>query len=196
MRFEELNERRQRREVTMVEAGEMFGVMERTFRRWRDRYEAKGVAGLHDRRLSRVSVRAVPLDEALRRVPLVDYQVPGSPDTSAETSDPAPHSGAPLNAGNPRAIVVNPGFLVLWRGEGFVCPRLEKDPICTRDPAARRNTHAHLIILRIATRLSWRLSVECMGQLRMMDVEGEPYAINGAIAVGTIHTEWFQVSIR
>ena len=34
MRFEELYERRQRRDVTMAEAAEMLGVTERTFRRW------------------------------------------------------------------------------------------------------------------------------------------------------------------
>ena len=33
------------------------GVSERTFRRWRDRYEAEGAEGLYDRRLGRASVR-------------------------------------------------------------------------------------------------------------------------------------------
>ena len=42
MRFEELYERRQRRELTMVEAAEILGVTERTFRRWSTRYEAEG----------------------------------------------------------------------------------------------------------------------------------------------------------
>lgn len=60
MRCEELYERRQRRELTMAEAAEMLGVTERTFRRWGDRYEAEGAAGLADRRLGRASARAVP----------------------------------------------------------------------------------------------------------------------------------------
>ena len=34
MRFEELYERRHRRELTMADAAEMLGVTERTFRRW------------------------------------------------------------------------------------------------------------------------------------------------------------------
>lgn len=51
MRFEELYARRQRRELTMAEAAEMLGVTARTFRRWRDRYEADGAEGLQDRRL-------------------------------------------------------------------------------------------------------------------------------------------------
>ncbi|MDF0675717.1 MAG: helix-turn-helix domain-containing protein [Nitrospira sp.] len=45
MRFEELDTRRQRRELTMAEAAEMLGITERTFRRWTTRYEAEGAAG-------------------------------------------------------------------------------------------------------------------------------------------------------
>ena len=66
MRLEELYERRQRRVVTMAEAAELLGVTARTFRRWRDRYEADGLEGLQDRRLGRPSGRAVPVDDALR----------------------------------------------------------------------------------------------------------------------------------
>ena len=68
MRFEELYERRQRRALTMAEAAEILGVTERTFRRWRDRYEADGAEGLQDRRLGCPSGRAVPVDEVLRMV--------------------------------------------------------------------------------------------------------------------------------
>ena len=70
MRFEELYARRQRRDLTMVEAAEILGVTERTFRRWSTRYEAEGVEGLEDRRLGRASARAVPVDEALQMVTL------------------------------------------------------------------------------------------------------------------------------
>jgi transposase len=70
MRFEELYARQQRRELTMGDAAEMLGVTERTFRRWRGRYEAEGAEGLQDRRLGRASARAVPVDEALRMVTL------------------------------------------------------------------------------------------------------------------------------
>ena len=68
MRFEELYERRQQRTVTMAEAGEMLGVTERTVRRWSGRYHAEGAEGLQDRRIGRLSARAVPVDEALRMV--------------------------------------------------------------------------------------------------------------------------------
>ena len=72
MRFEELYARRQRRELTMVEAAEMLGVTERTFRRWSTRYDAEGLEGLEDRRLGRASARAAPVDEVLEMVTLYE----------------------------------------------------------------------------------------------------------------------------
>ena len=66
MRCEERYARRQQRDVTMAEAAEMLGVTERTFRRWSGRYDTEGVEGLQDRRIGRLSARAVPVDEALR----------------------------------------------------------------------------------------------------------------------------------
>jgi transposase len=77
MRFEELYERRQRRELTMADAAAMLGVTERTLRRWSGRYEAEGRAGLQDRRLGRASARAVPVDEALQMVTLYETQYTG-----------------------------------------------------------------------------------------------------------------------
>jgi transposase len=77
MRFEELYARRQRRELTMVEAAEMLGVTERTFRRWSTRYEADGAVGLADRRLNRASARAVPVDEVLQMVTLYETRYTG-----------------------------------------------------------------------------------------------------------------------
>jgi transposase len=64
MRFEELYERRQRRDVTMAEAAEMLGVTERTFRRWSGRYDTEGREGLQDD--SRQAGRHGPLPQALR----------------------------------------------------------------------------------------------------------------------------------
>jgi transposase len=77
MRFEELYERRHRRELTMVEAAEILGVTERTFRRWSTRYEADGVAGLEDQRIGRASARAVPVDEVLQMVTLYESRYTG-----------------------------------------------------------------------------------------------------------------------
>jgi transposase len=77
MRFTELYERRQRRELTMAEAAELLGMTERTFRRWSERYDLEGAAGLADRRLGRASARAVPVDEALRMVSLYETRYTG-----------------------------------------------------------------------------------------------------------------------
>lgn len=77
MRFEELYERRQRRTLTMVEAAEILGITERTFRRWSGRYHAEGAEGLQDRRIGRASARAVPVDEALHMVTLYETQYTG-----------------------------------------------------------------------------------------------------------------------
>ncbi len=44
----------------MLEAGELLGVSERQFRRYRDRYEEDGLEGLIDRRLGKPSPRRVP----------------------------------------------------------------------------------------------------------------------------------------
>lgn len=47
-------------ELSQLEAAELLGMSERTFRRWTLRYEAEGEPGLADRRLGRCSGRAVP----------------------------------------------------------------------------------------------------------------------------------------
>lgn len=49
-----------------------MGISERTFRRWRDRYEASGAAGLFDRRLGTISARRAPVDEVARILTLFD----------------------------------------------------------------------------------------------------------------------------
>jgi transposase len=55
-------ERWQQRRLSQADAAEILGISECTFRRWRERYQGEGVAGLLDRRLGRASARRVPLD--------------------------------------------------------------------------------------------------------------------------------------
>ena len=78
MKFEEVYGRTHRGGLSQAEAAEVLGVSERTFRRWRDRYEAEGADGLYDRRLGRLSARRAP--RRGRRgggtVGSVRYQVP------------------------------------------------------------------------------------------------------------------------
>ena len=49
-----------------------WAVSERTFRRWRDRYEAEGAEGLYDRRLGKVSGRRVAVDTVMEVLALFD----------------------------------------------------------------------------------------------------------------------------
>ncbi len=72
MKFEEVYGRSYRGELSQLEAAEVLGVSERTFRRWRDRYEAEGAEGLYDRRLGRASARRAGVDEVTAVLALFD----------------------------------------------------------------------------------------------------------------------------
>jgi transposase len=62
MRFLDVFGRWEAAELGQLEAAELLGVGERTFRRWRDRYAEEGEAGLLDRRLGKVSAKRVPVE--------------------------------------------------------------------------------------------------------------------------------------
>jgi transposase len=70
MRFESLLDRHERGELSQVEAAEMLGMSERTFRRWRDRLRDEGPEGLADRRIGKPSRRRAAADEILRMLGL------------------------------------------------------------------------------------------------------------------------------
>src|SRR5882757_4772336 len=53
-------------ELSQLEAAELLGMGERTFRRWCRRFEGEGEAGLVDRRFGKPSGKQVPVDEAMR----------------------------------------------------------------------------------------------------------------------------------
>ena len=72
MKFEEVYARTTARLLSQAEAAEVLGMSERTFRRWRDRFEAEGAEGLYDRRLGRLSARRAPADEVARVLELFD----------------------------------------------------------------------------------------------------------------------------
>jgi transposase len=56
--------------LSMMEAGELLGMSERQFRRYRDRYEEEGAEGLIDRRLGKPSPKRVPAAERERMLDL------------------------------------------------------------------------------------------------------------------------------
>src|ERR1700724_426071 len=62
-KFENVLRRWERRELSAIEAGEILGVSERQFRRYRHRYDEDGLAGLVDQRLGKASVKRVPVDK-------------------------------------------------------------------------------------------------------------------------------------
>ena len=61
--FRSVLDRHEAGELNQIEAGELLGISERTFRRWCRRYEEDGEAGLLDRRLGRTSPKRVPVDD-------------------------------------------------------------------------------------------------------------------------------------
>src|ERR1700689_388751 len=62
IRFLDVLGRYEAAEFNQLEAAELLGVGERTFRRWRQRFEDAGEAGLLDRRLGKASGKRVPAD--------------------------------------------------------------------------------------------------------------------------------------
>jgi transposase len=62
IKFTSVLSRYEAAEFSQVDAAEQLGVGERTFRRWRQRYEEEGEPGLLDRRLGKPSGKRVPAD--------------------------------------------------------------------------------------------------------------------------------------
>jgi len=59
-KFRDVLSRWESGQLSMLEAGELLGMSERQFRRYRDRYEEEGMDGLRDRRLGKASPKRVP----------------------------------------------------------------------------------------------------------------------------------------
>jgi transposase len=59
-KFRDVLSRWERGTLSMMEAGELLGMSERQFRRYRDRYEEGGLEGLVDRRLGKPSPKRIP----------------------------------------------------------------------------------------------------------------------------------------
>ena len=72
MKFEDVYGRTYVGALSQAEASEILGISERTFRRWRERFEAEGAEGLYDRRLGRVSARRAGVDEVMSVLDLFD----------------------------------------------------------------------------------------------------------------------------
>jgi len=77
MRFDEAYVSWQRGQLTQGEAGRLLGMSERNFRRYVERYEGEGEAGLLDKRLTQASSRCAPVDEVLLLTDLYDSRYNG-----------------------------------------------------------------------------------------------------------------------
>ena len=64
IKFSSILSRYEAAEFSRAEAAELLGIGERTFRRWRQRFEDEGEAGLLDRRLGKASGKRVPSDRS------------------------------------------------------------------------------------------------------------------------------------
>ena len=65
MRFEDAYYGWQEGRLSQEEAARILGICDRSFRRYRDRYESRGMEGLMDKRLSQASHRRAPVDEVM-----------------------------------------------------------------------------------------------------------------------------------
>jgi hypothetical protein len=63
-KFRDVLSRWEAGDLSMMEAGELLGMSERQFRRYRDRYEEDGAEGLVDRRVGKPSPKRVPAADA------------------------------------------------------------------------------------------------------------------------------------
>src|SRR5216684_288308 len=70
MRFSDLLDRTEAKELTQTAAAELLGINVRTFQRWAERYEAEGDDGLIDLRMGRRSPRRAPEEELERMLGL------------------------------------------------------------------------------------------------------------------------------
>lgn len=64
LKFIDILSRTEAGDFNQMEAAALLGIGERTFRRWRTRFEDEGEAGLADRRLGRASGKRVPVDRS------------------------------------------------------------------------------------------------------------------------------------
>jgi transposase len=77
MKFEEIHDRFRSGRLSAQEASDWLGVSERTFRRWRERYDEAGADGLLDRRLGKVSPHRIGTDEVDRITALYQERYEG-----------------------------------------------------------------------------------------------------------------------
>jgi len=76
-KFKDVLGRWEAKKLSALEAAELLGLSERTFRRYRQRYEEEGIEGLVDRRLGKASAKRVPADRLAWMLDLYGSQYRG-----------------------------------------------------------------------------------------------------------------------
>ena len=76
IKFLDILSRYEAADFNQLEAAALLGVGERTFRRWRQRFEDESEAGLLDRRLGRGSGKRVPIDGSAEGEPSLRLPLP------------------------------------------------------------------------------------------------------------------------
>lgn len=151
MRFETLLDRHERGELSQIEAAEMLGITERTFRRWRDRLHDEGPTGLVDRRIGKPSSRRAATEEILRMLGLYrevyadftvkhfhEQLVKRHHDKLGYTGDPTEPAGGWLGAAGAAALGASqeaPAAAAAWDD---AAPRCLALCLVARRPAAIR----------------------------------------------------------
>ncbi len=77
MKFEEINEMRTEKRLTMVEAGSLLGVCERTFRRYVEQHRQGGIEALNDGRLRKQAHNAADTEEVAALIELYQNHYSG-----------------------------------------------------------------------------------------------------------------------
>ena len=92
----------QARRLSALEAAELLGMSERSFHRYRQRYEEEGPDGLFDRRLGKASARRVPADQVAWVLDEYRSHVTGAGRSSTSTTICANATASPGATPGPR----------------------------------------------------------------------------------------------
>ena len=103
LKFRDVFGRCEQGRLSKLEAAELLGINERTFRRWCRRYEEEGEAGLLDRRLGKPSARRVPAGEVEEVERLYRERYEGFMPSTSTSTWCSPTASAGATAG-PRLI--------------------------------------------------------------------------------------------
>jgi helix-turn-helix protein len=115
-KFRDVLSQWERRELSKFDAGELLGMPERQFRRYRQRYEDEGLAGLVDKRLGKASTKRVPVD----KIAWIKYP----------PAEPGALRGEPLKAAG-RGRRCDLGRIARWRSDEDVT-RLDRNDSAPR----------------------------------------------------------------